>query len=59
MGFFFFFFIIIYLFILFYSGGGGWQWLVVGVAMTGVAWTKKKVVERERDSVKIKIILFK
>ena len=44
MGFFFYFFFIIYLFILFYSGGGGWQWLVVGVAVTGVAWTKKKVV---------------
>ena len=31
----------------------------MGVAMTGVAWTKKKVVERERHSDKIKIILFK
>ena len=46
-------------FILFYGGGGGWQWLVVGVAVIGVAWTKKKVVERERDNGKIKIILFK
>ena len=42
---------------------GGWQWLVVGVAMIGVAWTKKIVVgfikERERHNGKIKIILFK
>ena len=43
----------------FFYGGGGWQWLAVGVAMTGVAWTEKKVVERERHSGKIKIILFK
>ena len=51
-----------YYFIIFY-GGGGWQWLFVGVAVTGVAWTEKKVVgfirERERHSSKIKIILFK
>ena len=46
-------------FILFYGGGGGWQWLVVGAAVTGVAWTEKKVVEREKHSGKIKIILFK
>ena len=40
-------------------GGGDWQWLAMGVAVTGVAWTEKKVVERERHSGKIKIILFK
>ena len=42
-----------------YGGGGGWQWLVVGVVVTTVAWTEKKVVERERHRGKIKIILFK
>ena len=52
-----------FFFFFFFNGGGGWQWLAVGVAVTGVAWTKKKVVgfirERERHSGKIKIILFK
>ena len=50
-------------FFFFFNGGGGWQWLVMGVAMIGVAWTKKIVVgfirERERHNGKIKIILFK
>ena len=47
----------------FFNGGGGWQWLAMGVAVaiavTRVAWTEKKVVERKRHSGKIKIILFK
>ena len=47
----------------FFHGGGGWQWLAMGVAVaiavTRVAWTEKKVVERKRHSGKIKIILFK
>ena len=49
-----------FIFLFFYGGGGGGgQWLVVGVVVTGVAWTEKKVVERERHNGKIKIILFK
>ena len=36
-----------------------WWWLAVGMAITGVAWTEKKMVERERHNGKIKIILFK
>ena len=48
-----------FIFLFFHGGGGGGQWLVVGVVVTGVAWTEKKVVERERHNGKIKIILFK
>ena len=51
--------ILFYFIFLFFYGGGGGQWLVVGVVVTGVAWTEKKVVERERHNGKIKIILFK